>query len=72
MLTRFSGLTADNFKNVDTSLKDVQAILLDMFQEDTVLIGHSLNSDLVALKVPKATEIIITIRKTYIAVVHSI
>ena len=48
---RFSGLTADNFKNVDTCLKDVQAILLDMFQEDTVLIGHSLNSDLIALKV---------------------
>ena len=37
--------------NVDTTLKDIQAILLDMFQEDTVLIGHSLNSDLVALKV---------------------
>lgn len=51
VLCRFSGLTEENFKNVDTTLKDVQAILLDMFQEDTVLIGHSLNSDLVALKV---------------------
>lgn len=48
---RFSGLSEEHFVNVDTTLKDVQAILLNMFQEDTILIGHSLNSDLVALKV---------------------
>lgn len=38
---------------VDTSvtLRDVQAVLLSMFSADTILIGHSLESDLLALKV---------------------
>ena len=62
---RFSGLTADNFKNVDTCLKDVQAILLDMFQEDTVLIGHSLNSDLIALKV-----VLLRIETFFVRLIH--
>ena len=33
------------------SLRDVQSILLSMFYEDTILLGHSLESDLRSLKV---------------------
>lgn len=50
-------MSEENFLNVDTSLTDVQGILLDLFQEDTILIGHSLNSDLVALKVRRSSDI---------------
>lgn len=33
------------------SLRDVQSVLLSMFFEDTILMGHSLESDLRSLKV---------------------
>ncbi len=33
------------------SLRDVQSVLLSMFYEDTILLGHSLESDLRSLKV---------------------
>ena len=49
--TRFSGLTAKTLKGVTTTIKDVQNHLLHLFSEDTILVGHSLESDLVALKV---------------------
>ncbi len=48
---RFSGLTAENMEGVTTTLRDVQAMLLSMISDKTILIGHSLESDLVALKV---------------------
>lgn len=48
---RFSGVTAEDMKNTVTSIRDVQAILLNLFSADTILIGHSLESDLFALKV---------------------
>ncbi|XP_047906029.1 exonuclease GOR-like isoform X2 [Anser cygnoides] len=48
--TRFSGVTEDDLKNTTTTLRDVQAILLNMFSADTILIGHSLENDLFALK----------------------
>ena len=48
---RFSGLTADNFKGVTTTLQDVQDKLLKIIYEDTILIGHSLESDLRSVKV---------------------
>ncbi|XP_025971576.2 putative exonuclease GOR [Dromaius novaehollandiae] len=47
---RFSGVTEDDLKNTTTSLRDVQAILLNLFSADTILIGHSLENDLFALK----------------------
>ncbi|XP_028567485.2 RNA exonuclease 1 homolog isoform X1 [Podarcis muralis] len=47
---RFSGVTAEDMKNTVTSIRDVQAILLNLFSADTILIGHSLESDLFALK----------------------
>nr|XP_045719396.1 RNA exonuclease 1 homolog isoform X2 [Mirounga angustirostris] len=50
--TRFSGVTEADLANTSISLRDVQAVLLSMFSADTVLIGHSLESDLLALKPP--------------------
>lgn len=50
---RFSGLTAGDLEKVTTTLRDIQAILLSMFSDKTILIGHSLESDFTALKVLK-------------------
>jgi len=36
---------------VDYSLKDIQEIFMNLFDKDTILMGHSLESDLKALKV---------------------
>lgn len=49
--TRFSGITAETLSspNVKT-LPQVQAVLLTMFHSRTILVGHSLESDLKALK----------------------
>jgi hypothetical protein len=44
-------LTSGSFSNCNTRLVDVQKDLLKLFSKDTVLIGHSLESDLKALKV---------------------
>ncbi|KAJ8793431.1 hypothetical protein J1605_003710 [Eschrichtius robustus] len=48
--TRFSGVVEDDLKNTKTSIHDVQAILLNPFSADTVLIGHSFEHSLYALK----------------------
>ena len=48
---RFSGLTAQDFVGVETDLAQVQEHLLGMFSSKTILVGHSLESDLQALKV---------------------
>ncbi|KAJ1217855.1 hypothetical protein NDU88_005442 [Pleurodeles waltl] len=48
--TRFSGVTEDDLKNVTTTIRDVQAIMLNLISSDTILIGHSLENDLFALK----------------------
>ncbi|XP_036949422.1 RNA exonuclease 5-like [Acanthopagrus latus] len=49
-LTRFSGITAAMLKPVKTTLRDVQVKLRDLLPSDAVLVGHSVNSDLLALK----------------------
>ncbi|XP_054000151.1 RNA exonuclease 1 homolog isoform X1 [Hylaeus anthracinus] len=48
--TRFSGITEESMKDVTTSLLDVQASLLTMFSDKTILVGHSLESDFKALR----------------------
>lgn len=51
ILHRFSGVTQEDLENTTMSLRDVQAVLLNMFSAESILIGHSLESDLLALKV---------------------
>ncbi|XP_041982688.1 RNA exonuclease 1 homolog [Aricia agestis] len=48
--TRYSGITEEQMAEVKTTLLDVQATLLSMFNSKTILIGHSLESDFKALK----------------------
>ncbi|KAL9021910.1 MAG: hypothetical protein Q9185_000924 [Variospora sp. 1 TL-2023] len=49
-LTPFSGITAEKLDPVTTTVADVQKRLLDMLTPRTILVGHSLDSDLAALK----------------------
>ena len=49
--TRFSGINEGDLTDVKTTIRDVQAILLSKFSNKTILIGHSFDSDLRALKV---------------------
>lgn len=49
--TRWSGITENHLKPCNVTLEDVQKNLLKLFNDKTILIGHSLESDLKALKV---------------------
>lgn len=49
-LTPYSGITAATLEGVTTTLQDIQKKLVSIFTPQTILIGHSLNSDLNALK----------------------
>ncbi|CAH3187934.1 unnamed protein product, partial [Porites lobata] len=48
--TKFSGITKKTLENVTTTLDDVQKCLIDLLPHDAILIGHSLENDLRALK----------------------
>ncbi|OWF47383.1 RNA exonuclease 1 homolog [Mizuhopecten yessoensis] len=48
--TRFSGLTEEILKDVTTTLRDVQAVLLSLFSDRTIVMGHSLESDFSAVR----------------------
>ncbi|XP_075739853.1 uncharacterized protein LOC119186219 [Rhipicephalus microplus] len=55
--TRFSGLTEEDMVGGKTNLRDVQAALLARFSADTILLGHSLDSDLRALRLIHETVV---------------
>ncbi|XP_004631198.1 putative exonuclease GOR [Octodon degus] len=48
--TRFSGVTEADLAHTSVRLPDVQAFLLSKLTTDSILIGHSLESDLLVLK----------------------
>ena len=49
-LTPYSGITAAMLEPITTTLADIQAKLLPLLTTDTILVGHSLNSDMNALQ----------------------
>lgn len=49
--TRFSGITKDQMDRTSTSILQVQANILHLCNSKTILIGHSLESDMKALKI---------------------
>ncbi|KAG8836333.1 hypothetical protein FRC17_005619 [Serendipita sp. 399] len=50
-LTRFSGITEASLEGITTTLTDVQKFLSTLIKPSTILLGHSLESDLRAMKV---------------------
>ncbi|XP_069780772.1 RNA exonuclease 1 homolog isoform X2 [Narcine bancroftii] len=49
--TRFSGVSHEDLLNTETTLGEVQAALLRILSADSILIGHGLDKDLLALKI---------------------
>jgi RNA exonuclease 1 len=49
-LTQWSGITSAMLQDVTTTLADIQKELLELITPRTILVGHSLNSDLNAMK----------------------
>ncbi len=49
-LTQYSGITEDMLRPVTTTLQDIQKRLLGLLNAKSILVGHSLDSDLKALQ----------------------
>lgn len=50
-LTRFSGVSAKDLAGVSTRVEDVQDALKKWITSNTIIVGHSLENDLLALKI---------------------
>jgi RNA exonuclease 1 len=50
-LTQWSGITEELLADVTTTLADAQHVLLDMVDTECILVGHSLENDLRAMKI---------------------
>ena len=49
--TKYSGITAKLLDPVDTRLEQIQAAILMLIDAGTIVVGHSLENDLLALRV---------------------